>query len=179
LSRWPLLDEPFDDEFGAIAPDVYAAAAHIWPRAENFASRVLGDGAEGVTLMMRAVADVCRYRARGHVITHLSGYLYRTFCRLTMAEKERLDHHKRLEEANHDRLPSGLSPDSSKVDETILVDQLRQRMDPWTREVFDLRWLGHTFDEIGEMKGVRPATVRDRLHDNLKKLGGELERGDE
>jgi DNA-directed RNA polymerase specialized sigma24 family protein len=60
------------------------------------------------------------------------------------------------------------------MDQYILIEQLRMRMNQRTRTVFDLLALGHTFEEIGSMLGKSSRAVRNNYYDQVARLKQEL-----
>jgi DNA-directed RNA polymerase specialized sigma24 family protein len=176
VNRWPLLNEHYEDEFGPIAPEVYAVAGALWPRAERFAMRTLRDDAAGITLLLRASALVSRHRARGGVTQNLSAYLFQTFRRLTLAELDKEKGRRRLEEERYGGSSDADDEALLRVEQLILLQQIRDRMDPWTLQVFEWRVLGHSFDEIGWKLNRNGNAVRNRFRSAVRLIVPELGR---
>jgi hypothetical protein len=81
-------------------------------------------------------------RARSEQFTridNLPGYLFRTFKRLVLERLEIENGHRRLET---EFLLAPAAEESADPDEKILIQQVMQRMDALTREVFELLLLG-------------------------------------
>jgi DNA-directed RNA polymerase specialized sigma24 family protein len=172
---WPPIEQAFTDECGPIDREVYDAAATLWPRAERLALQTLRDAATGQHLMMKACALVTRQRLTAPAeISNLSGYLFRTWKRLLLAELEKENGHRRHEAALVESAMLQRDDASDDLDHQILLQQLMRRMDPWTRRVFQLRALGFTFEEIGPALGLNSHITRTRFSKRLKRLAAQL-----
>lgn len=174
-SLWPPIEQGYWDAEGFIELDVYNAAAELWKKsAKKVARAMFNDEAIGHHLMLKAAAIVTRVRSeRENHIRHLPHYLFTTF------------KHLLCEESGKQKNALALAPDCEKwgdillfftkgsaaedVERMILVDELVERMDAWTREVFELLVLGHDFGEIAEMLG-EGAVVRNKFYRGLKRL---------
>ena len=76
---------------------IYETARQIWPEAERFAVLTLHDGAAGMTLSMKAAANVTRaYALRPDEIGSLKAYLFKTFKHLVLAELRKMRLHDEL-----------------------------------------------------------------------------------
>jgi hypothetical protein len=168
---WNTLDRAYVDEFGPIAPDVYASAGDLWPQACGYASRILLDNdlARTRTLLLKAAAQVTRARdEKGAQINELNGYLFVTFKHVVHAELEK-DKNRRHFEAR-------VSPDvelrgqAENVERRILLNEIVAEMDEWTRKVFYWRTLDFTFDEIGRSLDENPKVVRNRFQRRVSRL---------
>lgn len=170
-SDWGTLETGYTDEFGAIAPDVYAAAGHVWPRAREFAARVLrgADDARARTLLLKAASQVTKARAeKGHQINELAGYLMQTFKRIVIAELEKDDNRRRFEtEAG---VEAEWRSQASNVERRILLDEIVGLMDGWTRTVFEWLTLDYTFDEIARHLGMNTKVLRNRYNRHVSAL---------
>jgi DNA-directed RNA polymerase specialized sigma24 family protein len=174
-TSWPPIEQAFTDECGLIDREVYDAAATLWPQAERLALQTLRDAATGQHLMMKACALVTRQRhTASPEISNLPAYLYRTWKRLLLAELEKENGHRQLEAALLESATQQRDDSAAEPDHKILVQQLMQRMDPWTRKVFQLRALGFTFEEIGPALGLGGHIIRTRFSKRLKRLAAQL-----
>lgn len=163
------------DEWGVVAPEVHQAAMALREQAESYARATLHNEDAGYTLLVKAAAIVTRALKDnpGH-ITNLSAYLFQTYKRQVLAELEKEKSHERIL-AEH---AGEISPDghadpaepSAKLDQHILIQELRKLMNPRTRQVFDLLILGHTFEEIGLMLGKSSRAVRNNYYDQVAQL---------
>lgn len=171
-SSWPPLGaDGYSDEYGRIEPKIYEAAGEIWPEAETFALSTLHDAAAGRTLLTKAAANVSlAYASRPDEIVNLKGYLFKTFKYLVLAELRKIRLHENLTARIDFTSGGSLHASAEDLDKKILLEQLMAAMDGWTREVFELRLLGYTFDEIGRERGMLGASVRNRYNKSVKEL---------
>lgn len=94
------LESSYTDEFGSIAPDVYASAIRLLPRGQNYIGRtsIGGDAARARTLLLKAAAQVTRARTRNALeIREIEGYLFQTFKRIVGDELEKESNRLRFE----------------------------------------------------------------------------------
>ncbi len=162
-SDWPKLDESYTDEFGPIEKPVYDAAGALWPRAQRFAHDKIGDKATGQQLLLKAAASVSQKQAG---IESLEAYLWKSYKWLVLEELEKRSREDRLDEVIG---PRQSVPDQS-LDDAILLQQVLQAMEPETRRVFELRALGHTFEEIASQRGTRANHLRSQFAKQIRKL---------
>jgi hypothetical protein len=168
---WDTLDSAYVDEFGPIAPDVYASAGALWPQACSYASRILLDNdlARTRTLLLKAAAQVTRARDEKRAqINELGGYLFVSFKHAVHAELEK--------DKNRRRFEAGVVSDAElrgqaeNVERRILLNEIVAEMDEWTRMIFHWRTLDFTFDEIGRHLGENPKVVRNRYDRRVSRL---------
>jgi hypothetical protein len=178
VAQWPPLEDGYTDEFGPVAPDIYAAAGSVWPQAERFAATAIGDSSAGVTLLMQAAAQASRRRAEGGVLRNLRAYVFQSFKRIVLAQVQKEQGHRELE-ARFLQPLAAQQVLSRALERRILIQELRERMDPWTRQVFEWLVLGHDFNEIGRMLNRSGAGVRNRYRDQLTRLAAEFGAGRE
>lgn len=171
-SSWPPLEaDGYWDEYGKIEPEIYEAARGLWPEAENFALATLRDAALGMTLLMKAAANVSRaYSSRPDEIVNLKAYLFKAFKYLVLAELRKIRLHQDLTTQIDLAASGSLQASAEDIDKKILIEQLMAVMDDWTREVFELLVLGYTFDEIGRERRMLGASVRNRFNRRIKEL---------
>lgn len=168
---WPDLDEGYTDEFGAIDPEVYQAAGELWPQAEKFVDATTRDGASGLRLMLKAAALVSRKTGREpERIYELKGYIWTTFERLVLGELKKESHHQALGANLTANLPVDGHQSPEAFDDHILLQEIVAQMNAWTRTVFELRALGHEFEEIALMLETPANLLRSRFSKEIKKL---------
>lgn len=63
-----------------------------------------------------------------------------------------------------------LGADEENIDDRILWQELLQKMDSQTRQLFQLRALGHSYEEIARLLGKRANALRSKLDKEIKKL---------
>lgn len=168
---WGTLDIGYTDEFGAVAPDVYAAAGRVWRRAQEYAARVLNDAddARASTLLLKAAAQTTRARdEKAREIKELDGYLWQTFKRVVLAELEK-DNNRRRFEADA-CLEAKWHAQASNVERRILLAEIVDVMDEWTRAVFEWLTLDYSFDEIARHLGMNAKVLRNRYNRHLNAL---------
>lgn len=173
---WPNLDEGYTDEFGVIDPEVYQAAGELWQRARQQAIHTLGDEQTGHTLLLKAAAQVTQHwHERPAEIGHLKGYLFRTFKHLLWAEcKQGQRRHAQSGQTMEEPLTSPFAS-IEQIDNYLAIQQAKRKMDAWTRNVFELLQLGHTYEEIAAMLNTRAVLVRVKFHKRFKKLCRQLQ----
>jgi DNA-directed RNA polymerase specialized sigma24 family protein len=173
---WPTLDEGYTDELGVIAPEVYQVAGELWPQARQKALSMLGDEQAGHTLLLKAAAQVTqRWRERPAEVANLRAYLSQAFKHLVWAEcKKELRRHAQSGPVK-EGLPANPFATAKQIDNYLAIQQAKQKMDAWTREVFELLQLGHSYEEIATMLGTRAVLVRVKFHKCIKRLCRQLQ----
>jgi hypothetical protein len=172
---WPDLEEPYQDEFGSVDPQVFKAAGQLWPAAERYARRALGDGSAGFPLMVRAVAIVSRIRAEAEAnVRQLEPYLMTVYRRLVLAEIGKEQNRRKLLGRYGPAFATGAVEHAE--DRRLLIRELVGRMDPWTRDVYRLLTAGNSFEDIGHLHERSPHGARNRFRMSLRQLRQQLER---
>lgn len=169
--QWGTLESAYTDEFGAVAPDVYAAAGRISHQCQDYATRVLldGDPARTRTLLLKAAALVTRARdERSRPINELDGYLLQTFRHLILAELEKDNNRYRYE--TESQLDAEWHAQADNVERRILLNELVEGMDEWTRNIFELLTLDYTFDDIARQLGMNSRVLRTKYNRRLDRL---------
>lgn len=167
LPDLPELNDGYADEFGLIHPEVYQAAGELWPRANQFSFDQLGDPATGQRLLLKAAAQISRHiLSSSEPILNLKSYLWRGFERLVFEERKKT---QRQHNADNE-LESLPDVHSDKIDERILWDEILGQMDSQTRQLFRLRVLGYSYEEISPLLGKRANTLRSQLDKAIKKI---------
>jgi DNA-directed RNA polymerase specialized sigma24 family protein len=165
------------DEWGIVTPEVHQVAVALREQAENYARATLHNEETGRTLLAKAAAIVTRALSDqpGH-ITNLSAYLFQTYKRQVLAELEKEKTRERILSERVDMRASAERDDSLELDQQILIQELRRRMNPRTRQVFDLLSLGHTFEDIGLMLRKSSRAIRNNYYEQIARLKQELRR---
>lgn len=174
LPPWPEIKEGYRDEFGPIDPDVYKFAADVWPLAESPSFRNLIDAEH---LLIKAVAVVSRVSAgQPGKLSNLKGYLYRTFSRLLLEQLRKQQRHEPLEDAllNHAEALTTRSDDD--IGRTLLVHEIMNRADSWTKEIFWALIQGYSIEELAGIKNVKANVIRSKLSKNLSRLRKQIEK---
>lgn len=169
--HWPQLDESYLDEAGWVDAEVYNIAGSIWPVAQNLAERIIHDSEAAQRLMVKAVAIVSRKRTEDPGrLTNIAGYLFTTFRHLLMEEREVLARRNEIVAELKSPLSALSDEAEDELTKMILVHELFQRADSWTKRVLELRILGHTFEEIGDDLKMKSNNVRSRFDKRIRKL---------
>ncbi len=174
--EWGNLESVYTDEFGRVAPDIYACAGRLWQRAQLYASRFFTDNdiARIRTLLLKSAAKVTRIRdEKSQQINELDAYLFQTFKHVVLAEVEKEDNRRRFETAAY--VNTELRGQAENVERRILLEELVSAMDPWTRNVFEWLTLDYTFNDIGLHLGLNPKVVRTKYHRRLARLMKQIE----
>jgi DNA-directed RNA polymerase specialized sigma24 family protein len=171
----PEIATAYMDEWGLVTPEVHQAAVALREQAENYARAILHNEETGRTLLAKAAAIVTRALTDqpGH-ITNLRAYLFQTYKRQVLAELQKEKARERIlsERAGGKAVEERI--DSEDLDQRLLIQELRQRMNPRTRQVFDLLSLGHTFEDIGLILTKSSRSVRNKYYEQLARLKKEL-----
>lgn len=172
---WPPLESSYTDEFGPMDPEIYKVAGEIWASwGETLALKTLRDEHAGMPLMLKSVAEVSRVRAaKIDHIGNLKAYLSITYKRLVLERLEKENRHRRCDRQMLDI--TSLGSGEAALDRKILIQQLIQRMDQWTRQVFELLVLGYSNEEIGHALGMQANVVRSKYHKSIMRLKKQIE----
>lgn len=174
---FPLIEAAYREEFGEIDPEIYEIAKNLWNScAERLAAKLLHDSPKGMQLMLKAVAEVSRVRQNdGSQIKNLRAYLYRCYKNLLLKELEKeCLHQKILEGLYQSYAPSSECAEEDEINRKILINELRRRMNEWTRTVFDFHKLGYSFEEMVPQLGAAANVIRSRYSKNIARLAREI-----
>jgi len=173
-TKWPPLNEAYRDELGAIDYDIYAAAGEIWPMAAALSKTVLHDESIGQVALLTVCARITESRAAERIqIKSLKGYIFQAYRYeiLRLLQQRRL--HDELSAQRYAVIEETQSADD--VLKKILIEEIISRMDATNRQIFELRVLGHSFEDIARMVGKRSNAVRNIYSRQLSKIRNELE----
>jgi DNA-directed RNA polymerase specialized sigma24 family protein len=175
MTDQPEIATAYLDEWGAVSPEVHKAAMSLRKQAESYARAKLRNEDTGSVLLAKAAALVTRaLEDRNEKITNLEAYLFQTYKRLVLAEVEKERDRERILAERASEVSQNGHNVSDKLDQYILIEELRGRMNQRTRAVFDLLALGHTFEEIGSMLGKSSNAVRNNYYEQVARLKQEL-----
>jgi DNA-directed RNA polymerase specialized sigma24 family protein len=175
--RWPHLSEGYRDEAGWIDAEVYNVAASLWPYAERLADQVIHDCEVGQRLMMGAVVNVSRKRLENRErLTNIRGYLFATFRHLLMEERAKRARRQEIDDRLVGETESIFKHPEGELNKVILLYELRERADDWTRDVLELVLLGHTFEEIANELKMKSNHVRSRFGKRIRKLSKQIQK---
>jgi DNA-directed RNA polymerase specialized sigma24 family protein len=173
--EWPAIDSAYTDEYGQVQVEVYMAAGAIWNAARRFALLTLQDSHAGSRLLFRAAVIVSLKRIEPDAqIDDLIAYLFQTYKHLVLDELRKENRRKEIQAERRAELDSLSINITEDIDRKILLEQLVRRMDPWLREVYELRCLGYDFDVIAKSLGERTNVVRSRFSKRVTHLMNEI-----
>jgi DNA-directed RNA polymerase specialized sigma24 family protein len=175
MTDQPEIATAYLDEWGAVAPEVYQAAESLREQAKSYARATLGAEDIGYTLLAKAAATVTRaLEDRQEPIANLEAYLFQAYKHMVLAELEKERERKRVLAERAGEYSQNGHDASAELDQYILIEQLRRRMNQRTRTVFDLLTLGHTFEEIGSMLGKSSGAIRNNYYEQVARLKQEV-----
>jgi len=160
-----------------IDPQVRALAERLWPWAWNYIGTHLADHARAAE-----VAEVVAYRVSRYLEAHpgkvrsLVGLYYATTANLVKSSKTRegrIDYWglgQNLEAGANAQVPDW----RQEVELWILAEQIGQHLEPTIREMFHLRLLERTWEEIGKLLGLTAGQARLRFYRALERLPEEI-----
>jgi RNA polymerase sigma-70 factor (ECF subfamily) len=121
-----------------------------------------GSAAEGEDLAQEAMARILERWDRVSIMEDPDGYLYRTALNLHRNALKRLAMAVRRQ-AFRD-LPDPIADADDTERRLDLLRAIRSLPRPQREALVLVGWLGHTAEEAGRLLGIRPASVRGRLH---------------
>ncbi len=177
VSNFPTIETAYDEEFGKIDPEVYEAAKTLWLHAEHLAVKLLHDSPKGMRLMLKAVAKVSRVRENNpSVINNLNSYLFRAYKNLVLAELEQENNRRgKLDRWFREREAVFEDSEEVKINKRILINELRLKMDDWTRDVFDYLRLGYKYDDLVPQYGTAANVIRSKFSKKTAQLMREIQ----
>jgi len=177
VSDFPPIEEAYDEEFGKVDPEVYQIAKTLWFHAEHLAVKLLHDSPKGMQLMLKAVVKVSRVREKNPaVITNLHSYLFRSYKNLILAELEQTNNRRgKLDQWFRERESVFGDDEEAKINKKILINELRRKMDDWTRAVFDYLRLGYKYEDLVPQFGSAANVIRSKFSKKTSYLMRELQ----
>ena len=162
------------------------AAREVWPRVLGYAKKELSAnrlGSDTASMaaqvwerMLRSVSKTRqRYTNPRQPIADLQSYLYLAFVhRFNRAVQQEQKHGKRMElvssSVDLERIES--AQDTRWVEEleqAITIRQITDRMDPWTKKVWQARQYGYSWKEIASRLGVSESQAKMKFQYGLEK----------
>lgn len=156
-----------------IDPEVLDVAQSMAGRAIAYAERLIGDPALATSLLEESAAVVSRsVRKRTQLncprINNIEGYLFRAFLwRINVVKRDQLLLSRAI--SAQVASPNG-SGYSEKFELKILADELVDRCDPVSRDMFYRRVEGFSWKEIGNVYGISGHAAEARFSKMLKKM---------
>jgi len=177
VSDFPTIETAYDEEFGKIDPEVYEAAKTLWLHAEHLAVKLLHDSPKGIRLMLKAVAKVSRVRENNpSVIVNLNSYLFRAYKNLVLAELEQENNRRgKLDRWFREREAVFDDSEEVKINKRILINELRLKMDDWTRNVFDYLRLGYKYEDLVPQFGTAANVIQSKFSKKTAQLMREIQ----
>ena len=174
--NWPPLGAVYNDEFGFVDTAIYDVAGELWPVAQRFAQARLGDAALALRLMIKAVTIVSRRQAELQGgIENPAAFLRRTFERLVLAELQKRNRRRELEDELQTELLLQADDTAQSLDNKILIEQLYSHMDEWMKRAFELRVLEYSFEDMEEEFKMKANVIRSKYNKKLKQLRRQIE----
>jgi len=167
--------------------DLLAAAREAWPHVLAHARRELGDKESGPNRTALA-ADVwervlrsvvkTRQRSRDHqppisdLQSYLIGAFHHRFNRILRNEHKRQETIELVASTVDLELIEGALDTewAGELERAITLKQITNRMDGWTRKVWQARQYGYSWKEISTWLGVSEEQARKKFEYNLEKL---------
>jgi DNA-directed RNA polymerase specialized sigma24 family protein len=170
---WPPIDQEYVDEGGQIDLDLYSAARGLWPKAAALAQAILRDESLGQVALLKVCARITAARASARIqIDNLKGYIFQSY----RYEILRLLQERRSHEELITKLPEAVQTEPVEdVLKKIMLEEIVARMDRGNRRVFELRVLGHSYEEIAEELGVSSNILRNNFSRQVRKIKAELD----
>jgi len=160
-----------------IAPEVRVVAERLWPWAWSYMGSHLADQARAAELAEVVACRVSRYmEAHPGEVRSLPGLYYAATANLVKSCKGRegrIDYRGLGQDL--ETTASAQAPDwRQDVELWILAEQVGQHLDPTVREMFHLRLLERTWEEIGNLQGLSGGQARLRFYRALERLPEEI-----
>ncbi|MGB7025504.1 MAG: hypothetical protein WBD73_17070 [Candidatus Acidiferrales bacterium] len=185
---WVLLPTPEQNDEPSGAPDeeLLSAARAAWPRAlaqakkEFNAARLGSDGpAFAVQVWEGLLRSVSRTRQRDQVhrppILDLENYLIgafrHRFTRVLLREQKRAETIELVSSSiDLERIETAKNGEwAEELERAITVKQITDRMDPWTKKVWQARQYGFSWKEISERLGMTQDQARKKFEYGIEK----------
>ena len=172
---FPELISSYQDELGTVSPQVLNEAQKIWLVSRSFSYKMLQDEQLSQLLMMKAVVKISdKINHESTEINNLRAYLFSTFKRLVLAEVRKENLHHELENQWIEHLTETFKNKPQTEEEIIyhqiLITELEEKMDGWTRKVFRYRMLGYEYKDLVPDYGSAENVIRSKFSKKIKKL---------
>ena len=180
------LQQETDGNAGSLPEEVITAARAAWPRVVAHASRELereGSTRESTALaadiwelVLRSVSKALHRKGNyASQIRDYESYLLsafrRRFHRFRKAENERREMFQTVSETIDLGLVEGAKDTEwvSEVERAITVSQITDRMDNWTKKIWQARQYGYSWKEISKWSGLSEQAARKKFEYGLEK----------
>jgi DNA-directed RNA polymerase specialized sigma24 family protein len=186
---WVLFPAKTSETNSAVPPDdqLISAAREAWPHVvahaqKEFHQRSLGPDSTSLAAqiwegVLRSVARA-RQRDRDHrppiadLESYLIGAFHRRFNKALLREEKRLETIELVSSSvDLERIESG--QDVSWVEElerTITIREITDRMDGWTKKVWQARQYGYSWKDISAFSGMNEPAAKKKFEYGLEKL---------
>ena len=176
LPLWPEIAEGYPDQFGPIDHEVYEIAGTLWSPVQPFIRRTINDVDAAQTLMLKAVAIASRRRIeQPDKMTNLRSYLAVIFKRLVLAELEKTARNEPIDEKKIEDAVIEAAQLQPEIERDILVREIMERADDWTKEIFEWLILGYSFEELTAKFGMKANRLRSKWSKSMSRLRKEIE----
>jgi DNA-directed RNA polymerase specialized sigma24 family protein len=171
------LNHSYTDEYGEIAANVLQAAEKISTPAESFALSTIHDADAGHQLMMKAAAKVtAKIKNDATLIQNLESYLFETYKRLIFETLRAENRRNEIKKSVSEMSEGDEKRSNQEIERKILLEQIRQRMSPKMRQIFEMLVLGYSFEEMATILGKKSNLLRSQYHKELEKIRTQLEK---
>ncbi len=175
-SIWPEIQGAYVDEFGPVDIEIYNLAGDMWPSVQTRIQRTINNLEEGQRLMLKAVAIVSRRsNEQPERMTNTRAYLFVTFCRLLLEEHRRQAGHDQLDANFGGSFSTPKDPDYVDIEQAILVREILERADDWTREIYEYLILGYAHEEIALKLGIKANQLRSTWSKKIARLRKQIQ----
>lgn len=185
---WVLFQSGEGEPPGSVALDeeLLSAARAAWPHVlaqanrEFSAARLGSDGAAfAVQVWEQLLRSVAKTRQRNRdqrpPITNLEGYLISAFChrftRVLVRERKRAEMIELVSSSlDLERIENAKNAEwVGELERAITLKQITERMDPWTRKVWQARQYGYSWKEIAGWLGTPEDGARKKFEYGIEK----------
>jgi DNA-directed RNA polymerase specialized sigma24 family protein len=160
----PFLISPIDPSGRKIHAEVLSVAHEIGPRVVRHAEKLLGDPALTLSLFeeVAGTVSIILLKNPDPPIQNLRGYLFLAFMRRVRKEKRKQAVFDETGGENW-KVEQALSGDS-KIEQTVLVNEIFADCDSTTREIARFRLEGHSWQEIAEKFDISRDAAKSRFY---------------
>jgi RNA polymerase sigma factor (sigma-70 family) len=165
------------DEAGALVDPRFVQAAYaLEHKFFRYRQKELGCESMAATLIQSSV-NVASRAAQGSHVSNPANYLFTTFTRLVDRHLAHAARESPIEDEFVEELVHQEQDNSSfarLLEHRILLDQIKEQMDEWTRQVVNMRVAGYSTAEIAQDLGLSVNVVSVRYLRGVSRAVGRL-----
>jgi len=160
--------------------DFVAYVTGRMPMLRRIATQLAGDAHRGDDLVQQAITRLFTHWRRAARTENLDSYVYKILSRVFLDERRLSWASVRLRAAPTELEPTTRGENADMgVEDRLLLRQALGTLPPKQRIVLVLRFLAdRSVDEVAEILGIAPGTVKSQTHDGLAALRRLLGNGD-